>query len=143
MDLPLLRYSVMVNGISWLVITKLDVLDELRQIPVCTGYSVKGKKTSDVPAQALGYDQLKPVYKDLPGWRTSTAGITSFAKLPAKAQQYLRFLEAESGAKIGMVSTGPDREQTMFMDDFRAAMGIAAGKAHTGTGKARARRRSK
>jgi len=160
MDLPLLRYSVMINGISWLVITKLDVLDTLKEIPVCTGYTIRGKKTSEVPAQALGYDQLKCVYKTMPGWKTSTAGITSFAKLPVKAQQYLRFLEAESGAKIGMVSTGPDREQTIFMDDFRAAMGIAApraGRARVGTGaparaaapkgrrlhKSRARRRSR
>ncbi|MGH9532058.1 MAG: adenylosuccinate synthase [Terriglobales bacterium] len=141
MDLPLLRYSVMLNGISWLVITKLDVLDELKEIPVCTGYTIKGKKTSDLPAQALGYDQLKCVYKTLPGWRTSTAGITSFSKLPAKAQQYLRFLESESGAKIGMVSTGPDREQTIFMDDFRTALGLVpsrSGKGRVGTG-ARAR----
>ncbi len=137
MDLPLLRYSVMLNGISWLVITKLDVLDELKEIPVCTGYTIKGKKTSEIPAQALGYDQLKCVYKTLPGWRTSTEGVTSFSKLPAKAQQYLRFLEAESGAKIGMVSTGPDREQTIFMDDFRAALGLAparVGTARVGTG---------
>ncbi|MCI0353569.1 MAG: adenylosuccinate synthase, partial [Acidobacteria bacterium] len=141
MDLPLLRYSVLLNGISWLVITKLDVLDELKAIPVCTGYTIKGKETSQVPAQALGYDQLKCVYKTLPGWRASTAGITSFAKLPARAQQYLRFLESESGAKIGMVSTGPDREQTIFMDDFRAALELVptrAGKRRVGTG-ARAR----
>jgi len=125
MDLPLLRYSVLLNGISWLVITKLDVLDELKEIPVCTAYKIKGKQSSDVPAQALGYDQLQCVYKTLPGWRTPTSGITRFEKLPSKAQQYLRFLEAQSGAKIGMVSTGPDREQTIFLDDFRTALGFS------------------
>ncbi len=132
MDLPLLRYSVLLNGISWLVITKLDVLDELAEIPVCTAYKIKGKKTSDVPAQALGYDQLQCVYQTLPGWRTPTSGITRFARLPAKAQQYLRFLETGSGAKIGMVSTGPDREQTIFMDEFRAALALAPARGSTG-----------
>ncbi len=137
MDLPLLRYSVLLNGIAWLVITKLDVLDELKEIPVCTGYKVRGKVTADVPSRACGYDELKCVYKTLPGWRTSTLGVTRFEKLPPKAQKYLRFLEAESGAKIGMVSTGPDREQTIFMDEFRVAMGLAparAGTARVGTG---------
>jgi adenylosuccinate synthase len=122
MDMPLLRYSVMINGISWLVITKLDVLDELSEIAVCTGYKVDGKLTTDPPAQAIGYDKLEPVYTKLPGWQTSTLGITDFEKLPAKARKYLAFLEKESGARIGMVSTGPGREQTIFVDEFTAAL---------------------
>src|SRR5512146_2484730 len=69
LDLPLLRYSVMINGIAWLVVTKLDVLDELAEIPVCVGYRVNGKKTSEVPAQASGYDKMEPVYTQLSGWR--------------------------------------------------------------------------
>jgi adenylosuccinate synthase len=122
LDMPLLRYSVMINGISWLVITKLDVLDELAEISVCTGYNVNGKVTTDPPAQAIGYEKLEPVYTKLPGWQTSTLGITSFEKLPAKARQYLAFLERESGARIGMVSTGPGREQTIFVDEFLAVL---------------------
>jgi adenylosuccinate synthase len=67
---------------------------------------------------ATGFENVQCIYEKLPGWKSSTEGITSFNKLPKKAQQYLHFLEKESGAKIGMVSTGPEREQTMFMPEF-------------------------
>ena len=117
-DLPLLRYAVMINGISWLVVTKLDVLDELAEIPVCVAYKIKGKKSTEIPAHASGYDTIEPVYKTLPGWRTPTADIAEFDKLPRKTREYLAFLERESGARIGMISTGPGREQTMFAPDF-------------------------
>jgi adenylosuccinate synthase len=117
-DLPLLRYAQMINGISWWVVTKLDVLDELAEVPVCVAYKINGKKASEIPADISRYDKIECVYEKMPGWKKSTEGITEFDKLPKKAQEYLRFVEKESGAKIGMVSTGPDREQTMFMDDF-------------------------
>jgi adenylosuccinate synthase len=122
-DLPLLRYSAMINGISWWVVTKLDVLDELAEIPVCVAYKVNGKKTTTIPADAGTFDKIECIYETLPGWKTSTEGITEFEKLPKKAQDYLKFLEKESGAKIGMVSTGPDRDQTMFMEGFKAVVG--------------------
>ncbi|HYX52409.1 MAG TPA: adenylosuccinate synthase [Candidatus Limnocylindrales bacterium] len=117
-DLPLLRYAQMINGVNWWVVTKLDVLDPLEEIPVCVGYKVNGKKTDSIPALATGFDSVEPLYENLPGWETSTEGVTSFEKLPKKAQAYLQFLEKETGAKIGMISTGPDREQTMFMPEF-------------------------
>jgi len=69
-----------------------------------------------------GLEQIKPVYTKLRGWRQSTEGITDFDKLPKAAQEYLRFQERESGARIGMVSTGPDRNQTMMLPDFAAAL---------------------
>jgi adenylosuccinate synthase len=119
-DLPLLRYAQMINGVNWWVVTKLDVLDELDEVPVCVGYKVNGKKTDSIPALATGFDTVECIYEKMPGWKTSTEGITSFEKLPKKAQTYLQFLEKESGAKIGMVSTGPDRDQTMFMPEFQA-----------------------
>jgi adenylosuccinate synthase len=122
LDLPLLRYAGTINGISWLVVTKLDVLDELAEIPVCVAYKINGKKTAEIPAQASGYDQIECVYKKMPGWRTSTQGITQMEKLPKAAREYLAFLEKESGARIGMVSTGPGREQTIFVDEFAAAL---------------------
>src|SRR5256885_3722669 len=118
MDLPLLRYAQMINGMSWWVVTKLDVLDELAEVPVCVAYKINGKKTAEIPADISRYDKIECVYEKMPGWKKSTEGITEFDKLPKKAQEYLRFIEKESGAKIGMVSTGPDREQTMFMDEF-------------------------
>jgi adenylosuccinate synthase len=117
-DLPLLRYAQMINGVNWWVVTKLDVLDELDEVPVCVGYKVNGKKTESIPALATGFDTVECIYEKMPGWKTSTEGITSFEKLPKKAQGYLQFLEKESGAKIGMVSTGPDRDHTMFMPEF-------------------------
>ena len=70
LDLPLLRYAGMINGISWLVVTKLDVLDELAEIPVCVGYKINGKVTAEIPAHASGYDAIECVYHTMPGWRT-------------------------------------------------------------------------
>ncbi|MBS1813412.1 MAG: adenylosuccinate synthase [Acidobacteria bacterium] len=123
LDMPLLRYSNMVNGTEWLVITKLDVLDALNEIPVCTHYKIDGKIVDAIPADILGFQSIEPVYKKLPGWKTSTEGIVDFDKLPKQAQEYLRFMEQETGAKVGMVSTGPGREQTIVMPGFFEALG--------------------
>jgi adenylosuccinate synthase len=119
-DLPLLRYAQMINGVNWWVVTKLDVLDELDEIPVCVGYKINGKKVDSVPALATGFDQVECIYTKMPGWKKSTEGAAGFDQLPKKAQEYLRFLERESGAAIGMVSTGPDRDQTMMLPEFVA-----------------------
>jgi len=126
LDLPLLRYSKMINGITWLVVTKLDVLDEVAEIPVCVAYKINGKKTAEIPADAAGYDKIEPIYETLPGWRKSTVGISTFEKLPAQARAYLNFIAAETGAKIGMVSTGPDRDQTLFIPAFVDEVGFKA-----------------
>ena len=122
LDIPLLRYSNQVNGAEWLVVTKLDVLDDLAEIPVCIGYEIHGKFTDAIPADVHGLESIKPRYTALKGWRQSTEGITEFDKLPQAAQEYLRFQERESGAKIGMVSTGPDRDQTMALPEFAQAL---------------------
>jgi adenylosuccinate synthase len=122
LDIPLLRYSNQVNGAEWLVITKLDVLDTLAEIPVCIGYEVGGKITDEIPADVDGLEHVKPVYTTLKGWQASTEGITDFEKLPQAAKDYLRFQEQESGARIGMVSTGPDRDQTMVLPEFASAL---------------------
>ena len=122
LDLPLLRYSNMINGTEWLVVTKMDVLDECAEIPVCTGYKIDGKITDVIPADMRGFESIQPVYTTRKGWQASTEGITEFDKLPQLAQDYLRFVEKESGAKIGMVSTGPDRDQTIMMPGFEEAL---------------------
>jgi len=122
LDLPLLRYSNMINGTEWLVVTKMDVMDECEEIPVCTGYKINGKLTGVIPADMPGYNAIEPVYTRLKGWKSSTEGITEFDKLPKLAQDYLKFVEKESGAKIGMVSTGPDRDQTMLLPGFDEAL---------------------
>lgn len=122
LDLPLLRYSNQVNGTEWLVVTKMDVLDELAEIPICVGYEIDGKLTEQVPADVQGLESIVPRYTTLKGWQQSTEGITDFEQLPQAAREYLRFQERESGAKIGMVSTGPDREQTMLMPEFASVL---------------------
>jgi adenylosuccinate synthase len=127
LDLPLLRYSNMINGTSWLVVTKLDVLDELAEIPVCTAYKLDGRETQQIPAQIAGFDSLEPVYTKLPGWQTATFGINCYEQLPARAKEYLQFVERESGAKIAIISTGPDREQTIFMPEFVEMLDAVSG----------------
>ena len=122
LDIPLLRYSNQVNGAEWLVVTKMDVLDELDEIPVCVGYKIGDKATDEIPADVAGLERIEPVYTTLKGWKASTEGITEFDKLPAAAKEYLRFQERESGAKIGMISTGPDRDQTMVLPEFAEAL---------------------
>jgi len=122
LDLPLLRYSNMINGTEWLVITKMDVMDECAEIPVCTAYEIDGKITTKIPADIRGFKSIKPIYTTLKGWACSTEGITEWDKLPQLAQDYLRFVERETGAKIGMVSTGPDRTQTIMMPEFEQAL---------------------
>src|SRR5450631_1623391 len=122
LDIPLLRYSNRINGTEWLVVTKLDVLDHLAEIPVCTGYKINGNVTDVVPADVRGLESIKPIYTKLKGWQQPTDGIRKFEELPEAAQEYLRFQERESGAKIGMDSTGPDRDQTMVLPEFAAAL---------------------
>jgi adenylosuccinate synthase len=122
LDIPLLRYSNQVNGAEWLVVTKMDVLDTLAEIPICVEYEIDGKITDEIPADVYGLEKIKPRYTTLRGWQTSTEGISDFEKLPAAAKEYLRFQERESGARIGMVSTGPDRDQTMVLPEFAAAL---------------------
>ena len=122
LDIPLLRYSNQINGAEWLVVTKLDVLDELDEIPVCIGYEIDGKVTDEIPADVRGLGSVKPRYTTLKGWRQSTEGITEFEKLPKAAQDYLHFQERESGARIGMVSTGPERDQIAVLPEFAKAL---------------------
>jgi adenylosuccinate synthase len=100
----------------------MDVMDECVEIPVCTGYKINGKLTDVIPADMPGYNSIEPVYTMKKGWNTSTEGITEFEKLPQLAQDYLKFVEQESGAKIGMVSTGPDRDQTMTLPAFEEVL---------------------
>jgi adenylosuccinate synthase len=100
----------------------MDVMDECDEIPVCTHYKIDGKLTDVIPADIRGFESIEPVYTKLKGWKASTEGITEFDKLPKLAQDYLRFQEKESGAKIGMVSTGPDRDQTITLPEFAEAL---------------------
>ncbi len=114
-DVPLLRYTAMINGFDSLIVTKLDVLDSFREIPVCTGYRICGKEVADMPATTLGMAAVEPVYEKLPGWGAPTAGITNYSQLPAPAKDYLKFIEQQTGVEIGAISTGPERSQTIVV----------------------------
>ncbi len=123
LDIPLLRYSNMINSTEWLVVTKMDVMDECPEIPVCTGYKIDGKATDVIPADIVGFKKIEPIYTTMKGWMSSTEGITEYDKLPKLAQEYMQFIERESGAKIGMISTGPDRVQTINLSGFDELLG--------------------
>ncbi len=115
-DVPLLRYTAEVNGFDSLIITKLDVLDDLEQIPVCVAYEVAGEVITHMPASTRRMEAIKPVFETLPGWKKSTQGVSRIGDLPGQAQQYLRFLEDKTGVEIGSVSNGPERSETMIVE---------------------------
>ena len=98
-----------------LCITKLDVLDGLKTVKLATSYQMNGTPCDLLPPGAEGAAACTPVYEEMPGWVESTAGISEFAKLPVNAQNYLRRMEETSGAKIALVSTGPDRDETIVL----------------------------
>ena len=113
-DVPLLKYTAMVNGFDTLFIMKLDVLDTLDEIPVCVGYRLHGAEVTEMPATYRALEAIEPVYRTMPGWRTSTRGIARFDELPSEARAYLQFLEESTGVEIGGVSTGPERNETII-----------------------------
>jgi len=120
-DVPLMRYAAMINGFDSLVVTKLDVLDEMEKVPVCVGYRSGGQDVAGMPATVNGMAALEPVYECLPGWRNSTFGISSYGELPVRARDYLDFLEKQSGVEVGCISTGPERNQTIVKPGSRFA----------------------
>jgi len=124
-DVPLLRYSAMLNGIDSLVVTKLDVLDELEKIPVCTAYRSGRQEITEMPATTRGLEALEAVYECLPGWRTSTLGISHYEELPQQARDYITYLENRTGVEVGCISTGPERNQTIVRPGSRFAQVFA------------------
>jgi adenylosuccinate synthase len=120
-DVPLLRYTAMVNGFDSLIVTKLDVLDEFAEIPVCVGYRCGGRAIDEMPATNRHLENIEPVYEKVPGWQQTTKGISKFEDLPARARVYIGFLEERSGVEIGCVSTGPERTETMVLKGTRLA----------------------
>jgi len=106
------RYSCMINGVDFLAITKLDVLDKLDEIKVCVSYKIDGKPVDGFPADAKDLSRLEPVYQTLPGWKQPTSNARSLAELPANARKYVEFMAKALEAKIGIVSVGSKRDQT-------------------------------
>lgn len=109
------RYAAELNGFDSIALTKLDVLDALPEVKVCVGYQIDGKRVDTFPAVAHDLRQIKPIYESLKGWASETVGITDFAKLPDKAREYVEFLSAQIGVEIGLISTGPERDQTIIL----------------------------
>jgi len=108
---------VAINGISGLCVTKLDVLDGLHSLKMCIAYRYRGKETEYPPLDAAGWDEIEPVYLEFPGWSESTHGVTAWEKLPPAARAYLRSLEELVGCPLAIVSTGPDRDATIILQD--------------------------
>jgi adenylosuccinate synthase len=113
LDLEVLRYAKMLNGIDSLVVTKLDVFDEQPEIKVCTGYRHKGQRLVEMPPDAETLAQIEPEYRSLPGWQKPTPGIRDVKELPTAARDYLNFISDQLDVEIGMISTGPERDATI------------------------------
>ncbi|MBC8018917.1 MAG: adenylosuccinate synthase [Verrucomicrobia bacterium] len=114
-DAMVVRYSVRVNGLTGIALTKLDVLSDFDTIKVCTGYTFQGKSLETLPAALEVFENCQPVYEELPGWRTDITGVKSFEELPENARAYVRRLEELAGCQIVMVSVGPRRDQTIIL----------------------------
>lgn len=113
LDLELLRFAALINGMSSIAITKLDILDSFPEIKIATHYTYKGKKVNYENLETSDLDKIKPVYKTLKGWQTSTAGISQFDKLPKEAKEYIKFIETTLGVPIKYISTGSKRNETI------------------------------
>ena len=111
------RYAAEINGFTSVALTKLDVLDTLDEINVCTSYKVDGRICDSLPAVSQDLSRIEPIYASLPGWKTSTVGTTEMSSLPANARRYVDFLSQQIGVEIGLVSTGPERSQTIIVHD--------------------------
>jgi adenylosuccinate synthase len=116
-DAVVVRYSVRVNGIDSIALTKLDVLDGLPEVKICVGYTTASGTISEFPADLRLLAAGEPQYETLPGWSEPTRGATDFSRLPANAQRYVRRLEEVSGVRCGIVSTGSDRDETIVVGD--------------------------
>ena len=114
-DAALLKRSVQINGVSGMCLTKLDVLDGLESLKLCTGYRLHGKHVDIFPVGAEAAAACEPVYEEMPGWSEPTVGAKLMKDLPANARAYVKRLEELVGVPVDMVSTGPDREETIVL----------------------------
>ena len=117
LDLVILNRSFKLNAVSGICLTKLDVLDDLDLIKICVAYEVDGQRTTTPPFSAEGYSAAKPVYIEMPGWKCSTIGTHSFDNLPSEAQSYIRKIEELSQLPVDILSTGPDRKETLILNN--------------------------
>ena len=116
-DGVLVRQTIKISGINGIALTKLDVLDELDEIKICVEYELNGKKINYLPAATEDQFNIKPIYKSFPGWKTNTRGIRNMKDLPENAKKYIFALEDFIGAKISSISTSPERDDTILIED--------------------------
>jgi adenylosuccinate synthase len=114
-DAVLVKHSIRINSIDSICLTKLDVLDGLETIKVCVGYQDENGQSLSWPASAEQFDRVTPVYEEMPGWSESTVGASSLDQLPENARSYIKYLEQAVGAPIDIISTGPDRKETIVL----------------------------
>lgn len=114
LDLVVLKTAVMLNGIDSIALTKMDVLDDFEEIPICTSYKIASGECDYFPRRAVSHDEYTPTYKTLKGWKRSTVGIESFDALPTAAKDYVKFIEDHLEVPVRIVSTGPKREETIL-----------------------------
>jgi adenylosuccinate synthase len=117
-DAPVARYAARINGITDFVMTKLDVLTGLEEIPVCVAYEVEGKRVEEIPVSQSDFHHAVPIYENFPGWTEDISGARVFEDLPKNAQDYVLALEAISGARISAIGVGPDREAIVARHDL-------------------------
>src|SRR5262245_49873122 len=115
------RYAAEINGFTSVALTKLDVLDALDEIKVCVGYNLNGQRCDSLPSVSQDLRRVEPIYETLPGWRSSTQGMTDLSELPRAAREYVNFLSNQIGVEIGLVSTGPERSQTIIVRESALA----------------------
>jgi adenylosuccinate synthase len=120
-DAPIARYSARINGVTDFVLTKLDVLTGLKEIPVCVAYEVDGKRVDEMPVSQSDFHHAKPIYETFPGWTEDITGARKFEDLPQTAQDYVLMLERISGARISAIGVGPARDAIIVRHDMLAA----------------------
>jgi len=116
-DAVLVKQSCVISGIHGIALTKIDVLDEFKDLYVCVGYKLNGKKIDYLPSSLLDQNKVKPIYKRFDGWLKNTKGIKKWNKLPQNAQKYIKFIKNYCDVRISTISTGPKREDTIFLEN--------------------------
>lgn len=117
LDLVVIKHAHMLNGLTDIVLTKLDVLDDLEEIKVCTGYELDGETITYIPSDPQDVAKAKPVYITLPGWKEDISAIKNYEELPENAKKYIQFIEEFVGVPVSMVSVGPDRNNNIYLND--------------------------
>ena len=115
LDTAVVKYAAMLNSLDYLAITRLDILDDLDTIKICTGYKYKGQQLKEYPASLDVLENVEPIYEDMPGWKTSISNCKSYDELPEAARHYVERISELVGVPLGIVSVGPNRSQTIIL----------------------------